>query len=82
MNNNPMQGPHAAPRCGAKTRQGHPCRSPAMKNGRCRMHGGCSTGAPKGNTNALKHGRYTQDAKVEMKEVKQILGLMRKLTKI
>jgi uncharacterized protein YjcR len=46
------------------------------------MHGGCSTGAPKGNTNALKHGRYTQDAKVEMKEVKQILGLMRKLTKI
>jgi hypothetical protein len=23
---------------------GHPCRSPAMANGRCRMHGGTSTG--------------------------------------
>jgi hypothetical protein len=29
-----------------------------MPNGRCRMHGGLSTGAPKGNQNALKHGRY------------------------
>jgi hypothetical protein len=34
-----------APRCGAKTRVGHPCGQPAMANGRCRMHGGCSTGA-------------------------------------
>jgi uncharacterized protein YjcR len=30
-----------------------------MPNGRCRMHGGASTGAPKGNTNALKHGIYS-----------------------
>ena len=35
---------HAAPRCWARTRAGHPCRSPAMRNGRCRMHGGASTG--------------------------------------
>lgn len=34
----------AAPRCGACTRAGHPCRSPAMRNGRCRLHGGLSTG--------------------------------------
>lgn len=27
-----------------------------MKNGRCRMHGGKSPGAPTGNQNALKHG--------------------------
>lgn len=33
-----------------------------MSNGRCRMHGGKSTGAPKGNGNALKHGRYTAQA--------------------
>ena len=33
-----------------------PCRSPAMTNGRCRMHGGASPGAPVGNTNAFKHG--------------------------
>ncbi|WP_404947154.1 HGGxSTG domain-containing protein [Rhizorhabdus wittichii] len=35
---------------------------PAMKNGRCRLHGGLSTGAPKGNQNALKHGAYTREA--------------------
>lgn len=34
----------ASPRCGAKTRSGSPCRAPAMPNGRCRMHGGASTG--------------------------------------
>jgi hypothetical protein len=33
-----------APRCGARTRSGGCCRQPAMKNGRCRMHGGLSTG--------------------------------------
>ncbi len=30
--------------CGAKTRGGAPCRNLPMKNGRCRMHGGGSTG--------------------------------------
>jgi hypothetical protein len=34
----------AAPRCGARTRAGECCRQPAMRNGRCRMHGGRSTG--------------------------------------
>lgn len=34
----------AAPRCCAKTRRGTLCQSPAMKNGRCRIHGGTSTG--------------------------------------
>lgn len=40
------------PRCGARTRAGHPCKAPALwiagaagpRNGRCRMHGGLSTG--------------------------------------
>ncbi len=40
------------PRCGARTRAGGPCRAPAVwdhhhdrpHNGRCRMHGGLSTG--------------------------------------
>lgn len=32
-------------RCGARCkRSGKPCQSPAMPNGRCRMHGGKSTG--------------------------------------
>jgi len=34
----------ACPRCGAQTRAGTLCQSPAMPNGRCRMHGGASTG--------------------------------------
>ena len=32
------------PACGARTRNGAPCRALAMRNGRCRMHGGASTG--------------------------------------
>jgi hypothetical protein len=32
-----------------------------MANGRCRMHGGKSTGAPKGNNNAYVHGGYTAE---------------------
>ncbi len=35
---------HACPRCGARTRSGIACKGPAMRNGRCRMHGGASTG--------------------------------------
>jgi len=42
--------------CGAKTRSGRPCRTPGMANGRCRMHGGTSTGRP------IIHGRYTRAA--------------------
>jgi hypothetical protein len=61
--NNPKHLPmHQAPRCRARTRRDSPCQSPAMKTGRCRMHGGPSPGAPKGNKNALKHGRYTAQA--------------------
>ena len=30
--------------CGAKNRAGLLCRGPAMKNGRCKFHGGASTG--------------------------------------
>jgi uncharacterized protein YjcR len=53
---------HKSPSCGAKTRKGTQCQSPTMPNGRCRMHGGMSPGAPKGNRNAYKHGRYTAEA--------------------
>jgi hypothetical protein len=43
-NGNPSGDYLAAPRCGACTRAGHPCRQPAMTNGRRRFHGGKSTG--------------------------------------
>lgn len=45
--------------CGAKTRSGHTCKNSAMANGRCRMHGGKSTGV-KENQNAKKHGIYSK----------------------
>jgi uncharacterized protein YjcR len=51
-------------RCGAKTRSGKSCMSPAVRGKkRCRMHGGAEgSGAPRGNKNALKHGRFTREA--------------------
>jgi hypothetical protein len=50
--------------CLAKTRKSTPCQAPAT-NGkpRCRLHGGAKgSGAPKGNSNAYKHGRFTKKA--------------------
>ncbi|MGZ5028992.1 MAG: HGGxSTG domain-containing protein [Methylobacter sp.] len=52
-----------ANQCGAKTRAGGKCKAPSMKNGRCRVHGGSSTGPIKPNTknNAIKPGSlYSQ----------------------
>ena len=43
-NGNPPGDLSQGRRCGAKNRQGKPCRCPAMQNGRCRLHGGLSTG--------------------------------------
>ncbi|WP_283815736.1 HGGxSTG domain-containing protein [Bradyrhizobium sp. AUGA SZCCT0176] len=68
-----------AKRCGARTRRGQPCQSPAMPNGRCRMHGGPSPGAPKGNCNALKHGRYTAEAIARRREVSGLIRAARDL---
>jgi hypothetical protein len=41
--------------CGARTRQGRPCIATALRNGRCRVHGGLSTGAktPEGRAKSL-----------------------------
>jgi len=60
-------------RCGARTRFGTFCKAPAV-NGkkRCRMHGGASgSGAPLGNTNALKDGTYTRSAIMERRKDKE-----------
>jgi hypothetical protein len=56
---------NAAPRCGARTRSGHPCRSPAVHGKRrCRMHGGAKgSGAPFGSRNgAYRNGTHSNDA--------------------
>jgi hypothetical protein len=67
-NGNPSGDYLAAPRCGAKTRADGACRQPAMTNGRCRLHGGKSTGARtaeghrRAHTARLVHGRRTAAA--------------------
>lgn len=55
--------------CGARTRSGKPCATPGMRNGRCRMHGGASTG-PRTTEGlarcaaaATKHGRRNAEAR-------------------
>lgn len=50
-----------------------------MLNGRCRMHGGKSPGAPKGNRNAYKHGRYTTEAIANRREIATLLRAMKAL---
>ena len=70
---------HLSPRCRARTRAGTPCRSPAMTNGRCRMHGGTSPGAPKSNAHALRHGRYTAEAIAEQREFAALVRDMKGL---
>jgi hypothetical protein len=56
------------PQCGAKCKQRDGfCVNPAMKNGRCYIHGGKSTG-PK-----LKHGQCSKDAKEKRKQARQVI---------
>lgn len=63
--------------CGAKTRKGGPCRQPAMKNGRCRLHGGKSkSGKDHGR---YRHGKFTKDA-LEFR--RHIVALLREAKEI
>ena len=52
-----------------------------MPNGRCRMHGGMSPGAPKSNKNAFKHGRYTAEEIENRREIAVLLQTMRALAR-
>ena len=67
-NGNPPGDFTKAPRCCAKTRKGTPCKAPAMANGRCRLHGGKSTGpkTPEGLERSKRanwrHGFYSVEA--------------------
>ncbi|RPJ19295.1 MAG: hypothetical protein EHM35_20835 [Planctomycetaceae bacterium] len=79
-NGNPQGNPMNAPRCGAKTRQGTACRGPAMANGRCRMHGGASTGprTPEGLERSrrarLKHGYYCAENIARRREIRRLMA--------
>lgn len=70
--------------CLAKKRKtGELCRAKAMANGRCRIHGGLSTGAKtkegieRRNKANYKHGKYTKD----MIEANNLVKKARKFTK-
>ena len=66
-------------RCGAMTRRGTSCAGPAVTGRRrCRMHGGAKgSGAPGGNANALKHGRFTRET---LERTRALRHLMRDAT--
>ena len=81
--------PMKAPRCGAKTRQGNPCRRAAERNpwtnklSRCRLHGGLSSGpkTPQGKARiaaaAFRHGRFTTTAKQARVDLQKKLNALR-----
>jgi hypothetical protein len=76
----------AAPRCGARSkRTGKPCRGAAMPNGRCKLHGGKSTGprTPEGLERSRranwKHGHFSREAKAERSRVRAAILALRYL---
>ncbi|HXT78799.1 MAG TPA: HGGxSTG domain-containing protein [Acetobacteraceae bacterium] len=90
-NGNPRGNPNLAPRCGARTRQGCPCKGPAMRNGRCRMHGGKSTGprtaeglarlraaarARHGGEAAAEARAFTRSCRVLIRHTRALLALV------
>jgi hypothetical protein len=52
-----------------------------MPNGRCRMHGGPSPGAPKGNKNNFRHGRYSAEAIAGRRKIRELVRAMRALAR-
>ena len=66
---NPMQAI-----CGAHCRTtGEPCKNHQMANGRCRMHGGKSTGRP------VTHGQFTQEALTQRARLLELNRELREL---
>lgn len=68
--------------CNARTKRynGRPCQQPGMlTNGRCRLHGGKSTGPKtlegkkRSATANFKHGRYTLAALWEKKRMQELM---------
>jgi hypothetical protein len=67
-----------AGRCGARTKSGKPCRSPATKKARCRLHGGASgSGGPAGKRNGqYHHGERTKAAISERQKFSALLKML------
>jgi hypothetical protein len=63
------------PLCGARTRSGATCQCPAMPNGKCRIHGGLSPGAPRGTANgSYRDGYWTREAVEERKLIRSLVN--------
>ena len=71
----------ASPRCGAKTRSGGACRSPAVHGKqRCRMHGGArGIRRAEGKSERAQARPFTRDAIAERRQIQALLGEARKL---
>jgi hypothetical protein len=77
---------NAAPRCGARRKSdGAPCRKAGMPNGRCRWHGGASTGprTAEGLERSRKanwrHGLYSEEAKARRREARVAIRFLRQI---
>lgn len=70
--------------CLAKTRQKTLCQSPPVDGKkRCPLHGGAEgSGPPKGNQNAVKHGKYRAEAIASRRETKRLLRGFPKILKL
>jgi glucans biosynthesis protein len=77
-----LKNMRGAARCGAKTRGGNACRCPAIRGRtRCRIHGGLSPGAPRGEGNGnFKDGYWSAEAVEERRWAKNMLQLYAKGT--
>jgi hypothetical protein len=79
---------HASPRCGARTRAGLACKGPAMHNGRCRMHGGASTGPRTAEgLQRIKqartiHGAYSAEARALRRMLRSLDEEQRRLLRL
>lgn len=84
-NNNPPGDLSTAPRCGARTRRQTACQGPAMANGRCRMHGGASTGprTPEGLERCRRarwiHGGRSRETRALLRAERQMVRALRML---
>jgi hypothetical protein len=95
-NGNPPGDFTTARRCGARNRRGTGCACPAMPNGRCRLHGGLSTGPrtqeglERSRRARWKHGFYSKallaqrtsahDKYVELRETLRQFGFSETVT--
>jgi hypothetical protein len=83
-----MAAAQDAPRCGAKTRSGCMCKAAAMPNGRCRMHGGKSTG-PRTTEGLARlrairtiHGEYGADARELRTMIRELKASTKRLREV